>query len=384
MAIKKYKPTSPGRRFMTTAGAGVVARRTSPHKPLVRKLNKSGGRDNRGRICGAPPRRRTQAALPHDRLQAGQDRDPGQGRDASSTIRTARADIALVCYADGERRYILAPERAGGRGRPCWPRPRRTSCRATRCRCRAIPLGHDAAQHRAAAGQGRADGPLRGHRRAVDRQGGRATHCCACPRARCARSWPSATPPSARSATWITRTRRIGKAGPQPLAGLAAHGPRRGDEPGGPPARRRRGPHLRRPPPGDALGRADQGQEDAQQPADRRITSCVAASRTGTGTMARSISKGPFVDDHLRKKVDEHEQEERHEGDQDLVAAVHGDAGHGQPHHRRAQRQEVHPGLRDREHGRAQAGRVRADADLQGAHGQGRQLVVALECGGSK
>ncbi len=43
------------------------------------------------------------------------------------------------------------------------------------------------------------------------------------------------------------------------------------------------------------------------------------------------------------------------------------------PHDGGAQREEVHPGLRDREHGRAQARRVRADAHVQGAHHQGRE-----------
>ena len=49
MAIKKYKPTTPGRRFMT-ATVRVEGTDNSPHKPLVAKLSKSGGRNNQGRM----------------------------------------------------------------------------------------------------------------------------------------------------------------------------------------------------------------------------------------------------------------------------------------------------------------------------------------------
>ena len=60
---------------------------------------------------------------------------------------------------------------------------------------------------------------------------------------------------------------------PQPLAGQAPARARRGDEPGGSPARRRRGQDLGRPSPGDAVGRADEGLQDAhpQRPSDAFI-----------------------------------------------------------------------------------------------------------------
>ena len=68
----------------------------------------------------------------------------------------------------------------------------------------------------------------------------------------------------------------IGKAGPQALAGPAAAQPRRLDEPDRSPARRRRRPHLGRTPSGDAVGQADQGQEDPQQQATQKF---IVASR---------------------------------------------------------------------------------------------------------
>ena len=80
--------------------------------------------------------------------------------------------------------------------------------------------------------------------------------------------------------------------------------------------------------------------------------------------MARSIKKGPFVDEHLTKKVEDANGGQQEEGHQDLVAAVHDPAGVRRPHLRGPQRPEVRPGVRDREHGRPQARRVRPDAHL--------------------
>jgi len=108
MAIKKFKPTSPGRRQMTLV-VRVESTSNEPFKPLVEKLVKSGGRDNKGRIAvrhhgGGHKRRyriidfrRNKLGIPAkvERIEY----DPNR-----------TANIALLCYADGERRYILAPE----------------------------------------------------------------------------------------------------------------------------------------------------------------------------------------------------------------------------------------------------------------------------------
>ena len=87
--------------------------------------------------------------------------------------------------------------------------------------------------------------------------------------------------------------------------------------------------------------------------------------------MGRSLKKGPFVDTHLLEKIEVMNRERGQEGHQDVVAPVDRDPRDGGAHARRAQRQQVHPGVRDREHGRPQAGRVRADAAVQGTHDQG-------------
>lgn len=107
MAIKKYKPTSPGRRFATRI-VRESGTRNEPHKPLVEKLVKKGGRDNRGHISvrhrgGGHKRRYRVIDFKRDKqgIPARVERveyDPNRS-----------SDIALLCYADGERRYILAP-----------------------------------------------------------------------------------------------------------------------------------------------------------------------------------------------------------------------------------------------------------------------------------
>ena len=91
--------------------------------------------------------------------------------------------------------------------------------------------------------------------------------------------------------------------------------------------------------------------------------------------MSRSIKKGPFVAERLEAKVLGMNAPQRKEGREDLVAREHDPARVRRAHVRRAQRQQVHPGLRDGKHGRPQAGRVLADAPVPRSRGQqgGRQ-----------
>jgi large subunit ribosomal protein L2 len=107
MALKSYRPTSPGRRFMTTADFSELTKK-EPEKSLLRPLKKSGGRNNRGRIT---TRFRGGGAKRAYRLIDFKRRKD----DQTATViaieydpnRSAR--IALLEYSDGERRYILAP-----------------------------------------------------------------------------------------------------------------------------------------------------------------------------------------------------------------------------------------------------------------------------------
>jgi large subunit ribosomal protein L2 len=108
MAIKEFNPTSPGRRFMTKLSFEEITK-TEPEKSLTEPKRRSGGRDNRGRISvrfiggGHKQRyrrvdfRRDKAGVPAK--VAAIEYDPN---------RSAR--LALLHYADGEKRYILWPE----------------------------------------------------------------------------------------------------------------------------------------------------------------------------------------------------------------------------------------------------------------------------------
>ncbi|MEN8800724.1 MAG: 50S ribosomal protein L2 [Thiogranum sp.] len=107
MAIVKSKPTSPGRRFVVTV-VGAELHKGEPHAPLVEKKTKSGGRNNKGRITtrhrGGGHRQRYRV------IDFKRNKDGVPGRVEHLEYDPNRsAHIALVLYADGERRYILAP-----------------------------------------------------------------------------------------------------------------------------------------------------------------------------------------------------------------------------------------------------------------------------------
>ncbi len=108
MAIRKSKPTTPGRRF--SSGADFVElTRSTPEKSLVRPLSKSGGRNNNGRITSrhrGGGHKRAYRVIDFRR----HDKDGVKAKVAHIEYdpnRTAR--IALLHYLDGEKRYILAP-----------------------------------------------------------------------------------------------------------------------------------------------------------------------------------------------------------------------------------------------------------------------------------
>ena len=108
MAIRKYKPTTPGRRGSSVADFAEITRST-PEKSLLRPLAKTGGRNNEGRITTR------HIGGGHKRQYRVIDfrRNDKDGIDAKvahieyDPNRTAR--IALLHYADGEKRYIIAP-----------------------------------------------------------------------------------------------------------------------------------------------------------------------------------------------------------------------------------------------------------------------------------
>ena len=111
MGIKKYKPTSPGRRFVTSSDFEEITT-TTPEKSLLGKVTKSGGRNNNGRITtrhkGGGHKRRYRI------IDFKRRKDGIPAKVATIEYDPNRsARIALLHYADGEKRYILAPQRLG-------------------------------------------------------------------------------------------------------------------------------------------------------------------------------------------------------------------------------------------------------------------------------
>ena len=107
MAVKRYKPTSPARRLMTVADYGQISKE-KPHRALLEDQRKSGGRNNAGKITvrhiGGGNKRKYRII------------DFKRNKDGiPATVKSIQYDpnrsayIALLAYADGEKRYILAP-----------------------------------------------------------------------------------------------------------------------------------------------------------------------------------------------------------------------------------------------------------------------------------
>jgi large subunit ribosomal protein L2 len=108
MGIRKYKPTSPGRRFQTASDYKEITS-DSPHKALTMPVKKTGGRNNFGRVTAwqrGGGNKRLLRIIDFKRDKVG----------ISATVKSIEYDpnrsarIALLTYSDGEFRYIIAPE----------------------------------------------------------------------------------------------------------------------------------------------------------------------------------------------------------------------------------------------------------------------------------
>lgn len=109
MGIRKYKPTTPGLRGMTVSTFEEITKST-PEKSLTVTLKKHSGRNNRGKITvrhhggGYRPKYRI--------IDFKRNKDGIPGKVTAIEYDPNRtANIALITYADGEKRYILAPEK---------------------------------------------------------------------------------------------------------------------------------------------------------------------------------------------------------------------------------------------------------------------------------
>ena len=108
MALRKFNPTSPGRRFMTTLTFDEITK-SSPEKSLTEPMRRTGGRTNRGRISiwfrgGGHKRRYRVVDFRRDK------RDVPAKVAAIEYDPNRSARLALLHYVDGEKRYILWPE----------------------------------------------------------------------------------------------------------------------------------------------------------------------------------------------------------------------------------------------------------------------------------
>lgn len=108
MALVKVKPTSPGRRAVVKV-VNPDLHKGKPHPQLVEKQSKKAGRNNNGRIT---VRHQGGGHKQHYRLvDFRRDKDGIPGKVERLEYDPNRnASIALLCYADGERRYIIAPK----------------------------------------------------------------------------------------------------------------------------------------------------------------------------------------------------------------------------------------------------------------------------------
>ncbi len=107
MGVKEFRPTSAGRRFMSGLTYDEITE-TKPEKSLVRRIKKTGGRGNTGRITtrhigGGHKRKYRIVDFRRNKMEI-------EGKVASIQYDPNRsANLALVHYVDGEKRYIIAP-----------------------------------------------------------------------------------------------------------------------------------------------------------------------------------------------------------------------------------------------------------------------------------
>ncbi|NLD46896.1 MAG: 50S ribosomal protein L2 [Clostridiaceae bacterium] len=108
MPVKKYNPTSPARRFMTVSTFEEITKK-EPEKSLLEPIKKTGGRNSYGRITvrhhGGGARQKYRV------IDFKRDKDGIKAKVAAIEYDPNRtANIALLYYLDGEKRYIIAPE----------------------------------------------------------------------------------------------------------------------------------------------------------------------------------------------------------------------------------------------------------------------------------
>ena len=204
MGIRKYKPTTPGRRGSSVADF-VEVTRSEPEKSLVEPLPKKGGRNNSGQITtrhqGGGHKRAYRVI---DFRRADKDGVPAKVAHIEyDPNRTAR--IALLHFADGEKRYIVAPNKLK-QGDRVETGPSADIKPGNNLPLRNIPVGTVIHAVELRPGRRGEDRPLGRLQRPAGGQGRPLRAAADAVRARSATSTRAAGPPSARSATPSSRT----------------------------------------------------------------------------------------------------------------------------------------------------------------------------------
>ena len=267
MPFRKLKPTSPGTRFQTVPTFDEITTQ-EPHKPLMEPIRSTGGRNNRGHLTswwrGGGHKRMYRIIDFH--------RDK---RDIPAKVATIEYDpnrsarIALLTYADGEKRYILhcvglkvGDTIVAGQNVDILP--------GNALPLKNIPLGTQLHNVELRPGQGGQ----------IARSAGSSVQLVAKEGDYASVKMPSGEIRKINMECFATigqvgnidhENVSIGKAGPQPLEGDPSARARRRDEPGRSPAGRRRREDVGWPAPGVAVGPADQGLQDAHNKVDQRF-----------------------------------------------------------------------------------------------------------------
>ena len=218
MALVKVKPTSPGRRALVK----VVTSRPAQGQ-AVRAAAREEVEQGRAATTTATSRRATRAAATSSTTAS----STSCATRTASSAKVERleydpnrsAHLALLCYADGERRYIIAPKglTAGPAGRERLGGADQGGQHAASAQ---HPGRHHDPLHRDAAGQGRADRACRRHLRAAARARRNATRSCGCAPARSASVHVDCRATIGEVGNEEHNLRSIGKAGRQRWRGI--------------------------------------------------------------------------------------------------------------------------------------------------------------------
>jgi large subunit ribosomal protein L2 len=358
MGIKKWKPTSPGRRFMQTSTYEEITKK-EPEKSLTVGLRKSGGRNNMGRVTArhrGGGNKRLYRIIDFKRNKDGVaakvvaiEYDPN---------RSAR--IALLQYEDGEKRYILAPVGLEV-GATVMNGPDADILPGNALPLQNIPVGtlvHNIELNPGKGGQlARSAGAAA---QILAKEGNYATLRMPSGEMRLVHLSCRATVGQVGN---LDHENEVwGKAGQIALAGTPPACARLGDDPARSPARRRRRQSAHRTaPPQDPVGQACARRQDptqqAHQPIHSQAEEITYGALTKEGTLCRSeVDEEGAGDDGRAART-----EATH---QNLVAPLDDCARNDRADLRCPRRAQACTRLCDGADGRAQAGRVRADAHL--------------------